>query len=461
MPVTHGPGVWTDPVSERERPPAIDRMVPFGLFLLVLAVLFLRPTELVPALENAPVYEVAILSALAAEAGRVLGQLSRPALIARPVTAFVLALGVVVVLSHLARFSVGPALASGFSFAKLILLYLLAVANLRTVTRMRVFLVWLVVLVGCQAGLAVLQYWGYINFEALKPYSQRVETADGEGYDILPRLCGAGIFHDPNDLCVLLSLGAILCLYLLGDRRLGVARFVAVAPLAVFAAGVPLTHSRGGLLALLGGLAVLGAGRLGARRAAVVAAVVGPVMLVALGGRMTKFDMDNPDDTSQHRIRAWSDGLLLLNSAPLFGIGHGNYADEVGLDAHNSFVHEYTELGFVGGTCFFAVFAYTGWALWRLRRRLDPVRHPTLSRLRPYLLAVLVAFAVGLLSLSRGASPPTYLIFAVFAAYLALAGAAAPGSVPRLTQKLVVRLTLASAATLAAIKVGILLLVRW
>jgi len=126
------------------------------------------------------------------------------------------------------------------------------------------------------------------------------------------------------------------------------------------------------------------------------------------------------------------------------GIGQGNYEDEVGLVAHNSYVHAYTELGFFGGTCFFAIFASTAWALYRLRGRLSPETHPTLHRFRPYLLAMIAALATGLFSLSRVYTPSSYLVFGICTAYLQIVASAAPKTLPRLTQTLALRLTLLS-----------------
>jgi hypothetical protein len=435
-------------------------MFSFGLFILVNAVLFIRPAELIPALENLPLYEVAILAAIATAAPHMLGQLSVASLISRPVTAFVLGLLAAVVLSYLSGLAVSAAFDSGLMFFKVVLFYLLIVANVRTVSRLRVFLLCLGGLVVCQVGLGLLVYFEYLDLKAFKPFDQREYDADTGEVTVLPRLCGAGIFHDPNDLCVLLALGLLLALYLLGDRRAGPVRFASIVPLVVLAASVPLTHSRGGLLAVLAGLSVLAADRFGVKRAAAVLGVLA-VLLLAAGGRMTRFDLESSGDTSQHRMRLWSDGLVLLRSAPLFGIGQGRYEDEAGLVAHNSFVHAYTELGFFGGTCFFGAFAYTAWALWRLRDRLDPALHPTLHRLRPYLLAMVAALAAGLFSLSRVYTPSTYLVFGLCAAYLQIVEAAAPGSVPPLTGALVLRLALLSGLFLFGLHLLTTGLVQW
>jgi O-antigen ligase len=435
-------------------------MLPFGLFILVNAVLFIRPAELIPELNDLPLYEIAILAAIAAAAPQMIGQLSRRSLLSLPVSVFVLGLLVAVVLSHLAQTALTAAFDSCIQFFKIVLLYLLIVANVRTTQRLRVLLFCLVGLMFCQVGLGLLVYFKILDIKALKPFGQGEFDPDTGEVTILSRLCGAGIFNDPNDLCVLLAIGLILTLYLLGDRQAGSIRFVCLVPLVVFAAAVPLTHSRGGLLAVLAGLTVLAVSRFGGKRAVVIFGILIPLLLTA-GGRMTQFDLDNSDDTSQLRIQLWSEGLVMLRSAPLFGIGQGNYENEVGAVAHNSFVHAYTELGFFGGTCFFGAFAYIAWAFWRLRGNLDLATHPALFRLRPYLLAMVAALAAGLFSLTRIYTQSTYLILGLCTAYLQIVEAAVPGAVPRLTVALVVRLTLLSGLFLFGLHLLTIVLVKW
>jgi O-antigen ligase len=437
-------------------------MLPFLLFLLVNAVLFIRPAEVIPALEKVPLYEVAILSAIAAAAPYMLAQMSLSSLAFRPINVFVFGLLVATVLSHLSDLAVSAAIDSGLLFLKIVLFYLLIVANVRTQSLLRVFLLCIGGLLVCQVGLGLLAYFEYLDLEALKPFVQaHFDTETGE-VTLLQRLCGAGIFHDPNDLCVLLAVGLFVVLYFLGDSEVGPLRLVYLLLFGVIALAIPLTHSRGGLLAVLAGLGVLAAERFGVRRAVVIAVVLVPMLLLmGVGGRMTQFDLENSADTSQHRMRLWSEGLMMLRSAPLFGIGQGQYEDRAGLDAHNSFLHAYTELGFFGGTCFFALFAYTTWALWRLRDRLDAAVHPTLHRLRPYLLAMVVALAVGLFSLSRVYTQLTYLVFGLCAAYLQLVATDEPDAMPPLSRALVVRLLLLSALFVCGLHLLTTTLIQW
>src|SRR5262249_11715338 len=434
----------------------------FGLFLLVNVVLIIRPTEIISGLEDLPVYYAVILAALVAAARSILGQFTPAALAASPITTCVLGFLVAIVLSHLANGAVREAIASGMMFVKVALYYLLLVANLRTARDIRVFLVVVCGLMTVQAGLAVLQFFGYIDIEALRPFEQRMEDyGTGETVGLLPRLCGAGIFHDPNDLCVLLVIGAVFTLYLTAERRLGPGGFAAAVPLGVFLGAIPLTASRGGMLALFAALTTFAFLRLGARRGVMLILLALPLTAVVLGGRMTQFELDNPDDTSQHRLRHWSDGLVAFRGSPVFGIGQGTYEALAGHVAHNSYVEAYTELGVLGGTLFTGAFVYAAWALIRVGRRLRRAQAPTLARLHPCLLTAVIALMIGMVSLSRNYTSPTYLILGLATAYLRVAGVHAPGAVPPLTLSLSLRWTGLSILFIAAMSLGTALLVQW
>ena len=93
-----------------------------------------------------------------------------------------------------------------------------------------------------------------------------------------------------------------------------------------------------------------------------------------------------------------------------------------GLVAHNSYVHCFVELGFIGGTFFFGCFFLTIWALYRTWLGQHHLLSPELRRMLPYIAAIMTAWCVGMLSLSRCYAPSTYMIAGLGAAYVNLAG---------------------------------------
>jgi putative inorganic carbon (HCO3(-)) transporter len=438
----------------------VAQTMQFFLFVSLVALLFLRPQEILPGLGGASLYELVILAAMAASALSLLGQLSPQSLTARPTTVCVLGLLVAVVLSHLSNFLVEEAATWGFRFFKVVVLYLLLLASVHTVGQLRRLLLCLAALILALGVLAVLQYHEVINVPDMEAYQQRlIDPATGEP-TVLPRLCGPGIFHDPNDLSVILALGVLLGLYWLGERRQGGLRWAWLLPVGMFGYAIVLTHSRGGLLALLAGLVTLLYSRFSGWKSTALTLLIVPALLVAMAGRATQFDLGDKNNTAQSRIHHWSDGLVLFKESPVFGIGAGQFGPQVGVVAHNSFVEAFTELGLLGGTFFFGMFAYCLWSLRRVGRRKARGLDPALQRLRPFVTAMVVAFAVGLLSLSRNFNPPTYLLLGLVAVYLRLVEGQCPGTVPRLSASLASRGVLLGLVFLGGIHTFVVVMIQ-
>jgi len=433
----------------------------FFLLLLVTAVLLLRPAEIVPELEDAPIYEVVILACLICSITAVLTQLTSDSLAARPITLCILGLQFTAVMSHLAHLSFTQALDSGMLVFKVLVLYLLIVAGLNSYARLRRFMAVLGGLLAMLAAMALLQYHGYIDIAALETFQQKEYDASGDFQSVLPRLCGPGIFHDPNDLCIVLAVGVVICFYWLGERRLGRARFCWLVPLGTMGYAIARTYSRGGLIALLVGLFVLLLTRFRGWKRLSLGLLALPVLVVLFGGRQTQFALGDREDTSQTRIRLWGEALTLLKESPLFGIGEGTYVETTGQVAHNSFVQAYTELGIVGGAFFLAAFVYALWGLGRLSGRRGQALNPSMRRMSHYLQAMVAALVAGICSLSRVFTPSTYIVLALVTAYLRLAARSSPALAPRLTPSMVVRMLAISILSLLAIHTFVLIFARW
>src|SRR5262245_26720922 len=180
------------------------------------------------------------------------------------------------------------------------------------------------------------------------------------------RLCGTGLFNDPNDLGLVLVSCVPLCFYWLTDRRGGIFKVVWIAMIGLFAYALMLTHSRGSFLALLAGLATLFYARFGKRITLILCMIALPALLALFAGRMTNITTD--EGSGKTRIQLWSDGLILFQESPLFGIGMEEYRNRATHVAHNSFLHCFAELGIVGGTLFLGAFYLAVRGLGRLHR---------------------------------------------------------------------------------------------
>jgi O-antigen ligase len=485
--------------------------VPYFFFLLVTATLFIRPGEIVPDFRGWPIYECLILACLAVSLPGVLKQLSARSLSENPITACVVGLLAAVVLSHLVHFRTWEARELGKEFLKIVIYYLLLVAAVDSEARLKGFLRWLLALVALAAVLALLSAHHVIQLPGVEFLAQRdVDKATGQEITI-PRLMSTGIFADPNDLAMILVAGVVIALWSAADPAAGILRFLGLPLVGLFGYAIYATQSRGGLLALMGALLALCHARWGWKRAALIAAVALPLLLVVFKGRITNFDAGMGEGTGRSRVELWSEGLQAFKQQPLFGIGAGNYAEEAGQVAHNSFVHAFTELGFFGGALFLGTFVAALVMLYRLRQLpspsgrgaggegvLSPLAHsgrgtrervpggegppaghqvlpspsgrgaggegvgageallpPGLRRLLPYLTAMLAGFAVSMFSLSRNYVATPYLALGLATAYVQIAGGQTQPLPLRFDSRFLKRLAVAGVAFLAFIYVFI------
>jgi hypothetical protein len=419
----------------------------FVLLILATAILFLRPQDFVPEWTTVPLYLAFLIVAAVVASGSIVRQLTAGALCARPITLCIIGLLVAIVGSHLSRSLFWEARTQGAEFAKVLLYYLLLVGVVNTAERLRLFLGWLAVFFALLTGLSLLQYHGAITLPQATLLEQTQIDEETGDVSSVPRLCAYGLFNDPNDLCLLLVSGMGIAAYFMTDRRLGWQRLACLGLIGLFAYGLALTQSRGGFLALLVGLLVLLHARFGVGKAAVVGGLAVPILLLAFAGRQT--DISASDDTGQGRVQLWSEALEFFKQEPLWGIGQGAFEEHVGLVAHNSFLHSFVELGFFGGALFLGAFFTSLWGLYRVSRATANA-DPETVRLGHFLLAIIAAYAFGLMSLSRAYIAPTYLMLGLAVAYFSVAAPARPLALPRFDRRYLPRLAFVSAAFLLA-----------
>jgi hypothetical protein len=94
--------------------------------------------------------------------------------------------------------------------------------------------------------------------------------------------------------------------------------------------------------------------------------------------------------------------------------------EEVGLVAHNSFIHGFVELGIFGGPIFLGMFTCGLLGLYRLGSLKPDEADREMVRARPYLMAIVAGYAVCLLTLTRNYVVPTYMIIGLAGAYFAI-----------------------------------------
>jgi hypothetical protein len=344
--------------------------------------------------------------------------------------------------SHLTNGALALAAEGVFNMVKVLLYFLMLVSVINTVPRLRRFLQLTVICSSAMVLLSVIDYHDFVAewrnradlFAVREVEKDLPDTApkqlrhvtdlSGETPDGMPvwvfRLRGLGMFHDPNDLASLAAVTCVISLYFLGDPTTAGLRYFWLAPLALMTHAVLMTHSRGGILAF--GVACMAwmAVKYGGKVALAIGLMGAAAVPVALG---RQGNMEISGGTGQQRIQLWADGLAQLKSMRLpFGIGENRYHEVAGLAAHNSYIHAYVELGFLGGTMFFGCFLFAAWAFYRIKRDRIEILDPELRRMMPYVAAMLAGWCTGMATLSRVYVPPTYMIVGVAAAYINLVG---------------------------------------
>jgi hypothetical protein len=392
----------------------------FGLFLAINATLFLRPAEIVPVLKGLPIYEFLVVGATLGSLGRMQRRLSWQALIRQPASICVAGLLAAVVMSHATHVSWWWLQESVPHFAKVLVYYFLLVSIVDSPGRMRKLLLTIVVCGTAMVALCVIDFVGFHDLQFIEHVVDRDSalTDSGEETFVL-RMRGTGVFQDPNDISLVIVIMSVLCAYFMTDPRGSPLRAGWLIPLAVLAAALFFTKSRGGLLAEGAAVLTYLAYRHG-RTTALACAACGLLALPFVSGRQGNIDLEE-GGTGHERIVIWKDGLEEIKNANLvFGIGQGMFDENIGIAAHNSYLHTFVELGLFGGTLFLGCFTFTALALYRLRPDCDSALDPELARFAPFLAALTAGWCAGLFTLSRCYVVPTYLIVGLGAAYTTL-----------------------------------------
>jgi O-antigen ligase len=151
-----------------------------------------------------------------------------------------------------------------------------------------------------------------------------------------------GIMEDPNELAMALSLALPFAFALFQARRTAPRVLLAALALGLFGVCTIMTRSRSGQLAFLAVLGTYLLRRLGWVGVAAAALLGAPVLL--LGGR----DDSGADQSTMERLECWAAALDMFRGSPIFGVGKTQFAENHYLTAHNSFMLALGETGLPG-----------------------------------------------------------------------------------------------------------------
>ena len=380
----------------------------YVIALICVALVYLRPADLFPVLSGVPV--VLMASACAAPA-LALAFINDPRrLLTLPNDRYLFGLWFAIPVSCLVNGWLAGALSGFAQFGQIVFLYILVRYAIDDERRFSGLVVLFVGLVLVQAVSGIVQFYSGVGLGGIAPMVE---------HGIL-RIRGAGIFNDPNDLALTLVTAIPLLI--------AMARTATPAPgrrllfglvLLTMLGALYFTNSRGGILALAASAIVYAYRRLG--KWVATFSVVAVVTAIVVLGPTRINEIQTDEESAQGRIAAWSEGLQMLRSQPLFGVGWNRFTDFNELVAHNAFVQIIAETGLAGGFFFVGV-AYTYFLSLRAVRRTGGDRSDDTD-----FTDALVASGIGLLTgaafLSRQDSPAFYMVVSLGAAYAGLRGA--------------------------------------
>jgi len=307
-----------------------------GLFLTLLYILtaYLGPQTL-----WGPLYEFhieIILATLAFAAS--LPRIQQSKIFSIPQTYALVGMCIAVFCSMVLTGWLGSILPAVLGFIPNAFTFFLVVVNFRTKRHLQLLALTLFIVSAytIYRGYAALRVEDYLN-----PYL--MPQGDDEGSRFY-RLRGMGFINDPNDFAqVMVSL--IPCMFFFWKKgSLPRNVLLVLFPVGWLIFGMYLTHSRGGIIALLA-VVLFGIRRkIGTIPAAILAGGLFAITSVVgwSGGR------DVSVEAGSGRMEAWAVGLDLIKSHPLFGVGFGRFGEYFFITAHNTIVVCAAELGMFG-----------------------------------------------------------------------------------------------------------------
>lgn len=402
----------------------------FGLFLVYVFLTFSRPIELL-APELGDLRPMLVLWLLAFVTALV-RTLQRREWAAHPTFAkLLLAFTLTVAVSQVAAGWAGGAIGALSSFSTSALLYVLVVMNVTTIDRLKAACGAMVAAMVVAALLSTAAY--HTGFHAkelvLMQASGKHDTEDpgdvpapDESELLVPaddhsgwylwRARGMGFLNDPNDFAQVMVM-TLPMLWALWRRRRWAYNLAWVAlPTVLLVYTTLLTQSRGAILGIASLLFFGVRKRLGATRTTVLMAVLAVAGVAVSSGSGRAYS--SGEQSAADRIEAWSLGLGMLRSRPVFGLGYGNFVEHNYLTAHNSFVLCFSELGLVGFFLWIGMLVLSYKGLSRVIERIGP-DHPE-HKVAELLRSSLVGFLTCAWFLSRAYEPPLFFLLGLCSA---------------------------------------------
>jgi putative inorganic carbon (HCO3(-)) transporter len=305
---------------------------PFIGFLIFIWILYIRPQDFIPGLGRIHITLITAILILLVYFSRSIIRRDKISILLSRQHILMLMLLLIIPASHLSNLHINEAWQGFNEFLTIFLLFYIIVSF---VDNYRKLLWTIVVLVLSTLALSIN---GIIQFH--------------RGFDLLgnplvaSRIRWIGAFENPNDLALLINSFFPFVLVNTFEKIAKWKKVALILIMACFIMALFYTNSRGGFIALLAILVLFSLKRLGLAKGIALGILFIIVGLIFNPSRMA--DLSPYGESASGRIFAWVDGLVMLKSNPLFGVGFGNFTLYQPRAAHSAFVECYAELGIIG-----------------------------------------------------------------------------------------------------------------
>ena len=340
---------------------------PFAGLINYMAVLYMRPMEVMPYLHALP---IAKIYAFATILGFIVHYSGKQKLFLnyKQDKLLLYFLGVIVL-----SFTVGwiPRCLEVFEqMLKNVIVYGLIVGMVKSEKRLKIFIWTLLIMSG------IMAYGTFREFVAANIiYSSDLNVGRIAGFQ-------SSYFGDPNDFGVMMNVVIPLAFLLGVYGRPRLLRPVSLFLMVLFVTGIVAARTRGGIITF--GIVTLGLAYFGAKSPKVWQKALSIILIVLVIAGMAAYapkifkerastilNYQN-EATANERIENWKLGIKMFLKSPIIGVGAGNYkfryheikgSPTAWMVSHSMYVDVLSELGMLGALCFFFLiyFTFTGY----------------------------------------------------------------------------------------------------
>jgi putative inorganic carbon (hco3(-)) transporter len=315
----------------------------------------------------------------------------------------------------------GGAVDSVYNFSFSAVFFILTVWNMRSTSQLRATATLIVLCafaLAC-ASIAAIHY-GFMEEELIISDSM-VSSLSETGFLTFQRVRSIGFLNDPNDFSQFLLVALVFSLALFRKKRWLIHGVLLAVVSSVFLYTIYLTQSRGAIVGFSVLVFIYLSRAIGLVKAGTVSL---PIFIVVAGlgllggGRSISAD----DSSAGGRVEAWSQGLLMLKSKPIFGVGYDGFTEFHSHTAHNSLVLCFAELGLVGYFAWAGLLIFIVLSLNELLPKSGGkkvVVRDEIVWLRALLTAILIYITCSMF-LSRTYSPTLYILLGMGVAVIRL-----------------------------------------